>query len=88
VGNLVYRAKLTSTEFQVILMGHGIGGLSVIHAMHEFVDRVKQAIFVAAAMLPFGLQTDEDKKDVMFPDFSFFCPQAYATYQVLTKSST
>ncbi|CAM0874456.1 unnamed protein product [Alopecurus aequalis] len=48
---------------KVILMGHGIGGLSVIHAMHEFVDRVKQAIFVAAAMLPFGLQTDEDKKD-------------------------
>lgn len=38
----------------------------MIHAMHEFVDRIKQAIFVAAAMLPFGLQTDEDKKDVCF----------------------
>jgi predicted alpha/beta hydrolase family esterase len=79
MGNLIYLIKLISVEFQVILMGHGIGGLSVIHAMHEFVDRVKQAIFVAAAMLPFGLQTDEDKKDVMFPDFSFCCPEAYAT---------
>ena len=79
MGNLVYLGKLTSTEFQVILMGHGIGGLSVIHAMHEFVDRVKQAIFVAAAMLPFGLQTDEDTKDVTFSSFSFFCHVAYAT---------
>ncbi|KAL6906011.1 hypothetical protein ACP4OV_003612 [Aristida adscensionis] len=48
---------------KVILVGHGAGGLSVIHAMHEFVDRIKQAFFVAATMLPFGLQTDEDKKD-------------------------
>jgi len=50
----------------VILVGHGAGGLSVIHAMHEFVDRISQAFFVAATMLPFGLQTDEDKKDVTF----------------------
>jgi len=49
----------------VILVGHGAGGLSVIHAMHEFVDRISQAFFVAATMLPFGLQTDEDKKDQM-----------------------
>lgn len=69
--NLVYHAKLVLVEFQVILIGHGIGGLSVIHAMHEFVDRIKEAIFVAAAMLPFGLQTDEDKKDVMFSGLSF-----------------
>lgn len=48
---------------KVILVGHGAGGLSVIHAMHEFVDRISQAFFVAATMLPFGLQTDEDKKD-------------------------
>lgn len=63
---MVYFLKLILIEFQVILIGHGIGGLSVIHAMHEFVDRIKEAIFVAAAMLPFGLQTDEDKKDVIF----------------------
>lgn len=50
----------------MILVGHGSGGLSLIHAMHQFVDRIRQAIFVAATMLPFGLQTDEDKKDVMF----------------------
>lgn len=66
IGDFVYLSKLILIEFQVILIGHGIGGLSVIHAMHEFVDRIKQAIFVAAAMLPFGLQTDEDKKDVCF----------------------
>ncbi|BAF29017.2 methylesterase 17 [Oryza sativa Japonica Group] len=48
---------------KVILVGHGSGGLSLIHAMHQFVDRIRQAIFVAATMLPFGLQTDEDKKD-------------------------
>ena len=50
----------------MILVGHGTGGLSVIHAMHEFVDRINQAFFVAATMLPFGFQSDEDKKDVMF----------------------
>ncbi|KAF0916556.1 hypothetical protein E2562_007631, partial [Oryza meyeriana var. granulata] len=48
---------------KVILVGHGAGGLSLIHVMHQFVDRIRQAIFVAATMLPFGLQTDEDKKD-------------------------
>uniref|UniRef100_J3NAV0 AB hydrolase-1 domain-containing protein n=1 Tax=Oryza brachyantha TaxID=4533 RepID=J3NAV0_ORYBR len=48
---------------KVILVGHGAGGLSLIHAMHQFIDRIRQAIFVAATMLPFGLQTDEDKKD-------------------------
>lgn len=50
----------------MILIGHGAGGLSVIHAMHEFVDRIGQAFFVAATMLPFGFQADEDKNDVMF----------------------
>ncbi|AQK57050.1 Methylesterase 17 [Zea mays] len=48
---------------KVILIGHGAGGLSVIHAMHEFVDRIGQAFFVAATMLPFGFQADEDKND-------------------------
>lgn len=38
----------------------------MIHAMHEFVDRIGQAFFVAATMLPFGFQADEDKNDVMF----------------------
>jgi predicted alpha/beta hydrolase family esterase len=53
-------------------MGHSTGGLCVIHAMHQFIDKIKQAFFVAATMLPFGLQTDEDKKDVMPTSFSLF----------------
>ena len=56
----------------MILVGHSTGGLSVIHAMHHSIDRIKQAFFVAATMLPFGLQTDEDKKDVMSRSFSLF----------------
>jgi predicted alpha/beta hydrolase family esterase len=56
----------------VILIGHSTGGLSVIHAMHQFIDGIKQAFFVAATMLPFGLQTDEDRKDVMPTSFYIF----------------
>lgn len=56
----------------MILVGHSTGGLSVIHAMHEFIDRIRQAVFVAATMLPFGLQTDEDKKDVRFHASLYF----------------
>ncbi|KAM3293281.1 hypothetical protein ACQJBY_036696 [Aegilops geniculata] len=49
---------------KVILVGHSAGGLSVTHAMHLFSDRIKQAIFIAATMLPFGYQTEQDIKDV------------------------
>uniref|UniRef100_A0A0E0F1Y3 AB hydrolase-1 domain-containing protein n=1 Tax=Oryza meridionalis TaxID=40149 RepID=A0A0E0F1Y3_9ORYZ len=45
------------------------GGLSVVHAMHLFGDRIKQAIFIAATMLQFGYQTEQDIKDGV-PDLS------------------
>ncbi|XP_052139267.1 methylesterase 17-like [Oryza glaberrima] len=54
---------------KVILVGHSAGGLSVVHAMHLFGDRIKQAIFIAATMLQFGYQTEQDIKDGV-PDLS------------------
>lgn len=54
---------------KVILVGHSAGGLSLTHAMHLFSDRIKQAIFIAAAMLPFGFKTEQDIKDGV-PDLS------------------
>lgn len=54
---------------KVILVGHSAGGLSLTHAMHLFSDRIKQAIFIAATMLPFGFQTEQDIKDGV-PDLS------------------
>jgi len=54
---------------KVILVGHSAGGLSVTHAMHLFSNRIKQAIFIAATMLPFGYQTEQDIKDGV-PDLS------------------
>ncbi|CAD6235155.1 unnamed protein product [Miscanthus lutarioriparius] len=56
---------------KVILVGHSAGGLSVTHAMHLFRDKIKQAIFIAATMLPFGYQTEQDIKDGV-PDLSEF----------------
>nr|TKW07536.1 hypothetical protein SEVIR_7G313600v2 [Setaria viridis] len=56
---------------KVILVGHSAGGLSVTHAMHLFTDKIKQGIFIAADMLPFGFQTEQDTKDGV-PDFSEF----------------
>lgn len=55
----------SSLVCQVILIGHSAGGLSVVHAMHLFGDRIKQAIFIAATMLQFGYQTEQDIKDVI-----------------------
>ncbi|KAL6870598.1 hypothetical protein ACP4OV_014446 [Aristida adscensionis] len=54
---------------KVILVGHSAGGLSVTHAMHMFTERIKQAIFIAATMLPFGYLTEQDIKDGV-PDLS------------------
>jgi predicted alpha/beta hydrolase family esterase len=64
--------------WQVILVGHSAGGLSVTHAMHLFRDKIKQAIFIAATMLPFGYQTEQDIKDVI-QNF----PYAYCLVQLL-----
>jgi hypothetical protein len=37
--------------------------------MHLFGDKIKQAIFIAATMLPFGFQTEQDIKDVIQKNF-------------------
>ncbi|KAG2559678.1 hypothetical protein PVAP13_8KG023600 [Panicum virgatum] len=58
---------------KVILVGHSAGGLS---AMHLFGDKIKQAIFIAATMLPFGYQTEQDIKDGV-PDLSEFGGDVY-----------
>ncbi|XP_015698191.1 methylesterase 17-like [Oryza brachyantha] len=55
-------AALPESE-KVVLVGHNAGGLSVVHAMHLFGDRIKQAIFIAATMLQFGYQTEQDIKE-------------------------
>ncbi|CAL9121794.1 unnamed protein product [Musa textilis] len=56
---------------KVIMVGHSAGGLSVTHALHVFSNKIKVAIFVAATMLPWGYQTEEDIKDGV-PDLSRF----------------
>jgi len=48
----------------------------VTHAMHLFGDKIKQAIFIAATMLPFGYQTEQDIKDGV-PDLSEFGGDVY-----------
>ncbi|KAL6906010.1 hypothetical protein ACP4OV_003611 [Aristida adscensionis] len=65
-----FMAALPDGE-KVVLVGHSAGGLSVTHAMHLFRDRIKQAIFIAATMLPFGYLTEQDIKHGV-PDLSEF----------------
>ncbi|KAL6597385.1 hypothetical protein ACP70R_046825 [Stipagrostis hirtigluma subsp. patula] len=65
-----FMAALPDGE-KVILVGHSAGGLSVTHVMHMFRHRIKQAIFIAATMLPFGYLTEQDVKDGA-PDLSEF----------------
>ncbi|XP_008788157.2 methylesterase 17 [Phoenix dactylifera] len=48
---------------KVILVGHSAGGLCVTHAMHEFSDKIKLSIFIAATMLPSGFCSEEDAID-------------------------
>jgi len=43
-----------------------------------FRDKIKQAIFIAATMLPFGYQTEQDIKDVIH-----HFPYAYCFVQLL-----
>ncbi|RRT77251.1 hypothetical protein B296_00008048 [Ensete ventricosum] len=52
---------------KVIMVGHSAGGLSITHALRVFSNKIEVAIFVAATMLPWGYQTEEeDIKDVTF----------------------
>lgn len=69
-------AALPDDGRKVVLVGHSAGGLSVTHAMHLFRDKIKQAIFVAATMLPFGYQSEQDIKDGA-PDLSEFGDDVY-----------
>lgn len=50
--------------FQVVLVGHSAGGLSVVHAMHKFAEKISVAIFIAATMLSSGFLIEEDMKEV------------------------
>ncbi|KAH7657597.1 Carboxylesterase protein [Dioscorea alata] len=50
---------------KVVLVGHSSGGLSLTQALHEFGDKISLAIFVAATMLPFGILTEQDARDVV-----------------------
>ncbi|KAJ0007418.1 hypothetical protein Pint_30194 [Pistacia integerrima] len=61
---------------KVILVGHSAGGLSLTDALHKFGSKkIQMAIYVAANMLKYGFNTDEDVKEVSFiavPDLSEF----------------
>ena len=50
---------------QVILVGHSAGGLSVTSSIQRFPKKICLAVYIAATMLKFGFQTDEDLKDVI-----------------------
>ncbi|KAG2305904.1 hypothetical protein Bca52824_025652 [Brassica carinata] len=54
---------------QVILVGHSAGGLSVTSSINKFPKKISLAVYIAATMLKFGFQTDEDLKDGV-PDLS------------------
>ncbi|XP_010543669.1 PREDICTED: methylesterase 17 [Tarenaya hassleriana] len=58
-----------SEDEQVILVGHSAGGLSVTKATRRFPEKISLAVYVAASMLKFGFQTDQDLKDGS-PDLS------------------
>ncbi|KAA0039366.1 hypothetical protein IC582_020586 [Cucumis melo] len=54
---------------QIILVGHSAGGLSITQATLKFAKKIRLAVYVAATMLRFGFQTDQDIKDGV-PDLS------------------
>lgn len=56
---------------QIILVGHSAGGLSITQATLKFAKKIRLAVYVAATMLRFGFQTDQDIKDGV-PDLSEF----------------
>lgn len=61
--------KALPKDDKVILVGHSAGGLSLVHIMHEFGEKIDTAIFVTATMLPSGFVSQEDK-NIGFPDLS------------------
>ncbi|KAG2242362.1 hypothetical protein Bca52824_095797 [Brassica carinata] len=56
-------------QAQVILVGHSAGGLSLTSSIQRFRKKICLAVYIAATMLQFGFQTNEDLKDGV-PDLS------------------
>ncbi|KAJ0076256.1 hypothetical protein Patl1_34609 [Pistacia atlantica] len=57
---------------KVILVGHSAGGLSLTDVLHKFGSKkIQMAIYVAANMLKYGFNTDEDVKEAV-PDLAEF----------------
>lgn len=52
------------TTYQVILVGHSAGGISVTEAIHKFPEKIEAAVYVGATMLKLGFHSDQDTKDV------------------------
>ncbi|XP_021758256.1 methylesterase 17-like [Chenopodium quinoa] len=50
---------------KVILVGHSIGGYNITEVLQSYPHKIQAAVYVAAAMLPNGNQTEKDRKYVM-----------------------
>ncbi|EOY34713.1 hypothetical protein QUC31_018301 [Theobroma cacao] len=61
--------RMKSLIWQVILVGHSAGGLSLMYAIHRLANKIHMAIYVAAHMLRHGFVSDQDYKDAD-PDLS------------------
>ncbi|KAL6640704.1 hypothetical protein ACP70R_021827 [Stipagrostis hirtigluma subsp. patula] len=70
-GRSMIMTRRSSTSWRPCRTERSAGGLSVTHVMHMFRHIIKQAIFIAATMLPFGYLTEQDVKDGV-PDLSEF----------------
>lgn len=51
-------------NWQVIIVGHSAGGISVTDAMYKITEKIKGVVYVAAPMLKHGFSTTQDIKDV------------------------
>lgn len=62
--NILIVSYFVTVFFQVILVGHSAGGLSITQASHKFGKKIRLAVYVGATMLKLGFCTDQDVKDV------------------------
>ncbi|EOY34714.1 Methyl esterase 17-like protein isoform 2 [Theobroma cacao] len=58
--------RMKSLIWQVILVGHSAGGLSLMYAIHRLANKIHMAIYVAAHMLRHGFVSDQDYKDTVY----------------------
>ncbi|EFJ31217.1 hypothetical protein SELMODRAFT_88885 [Selaginella moellendorffii] len=68
---------LSKVQDKVVLVGHSLGGVSVVHASEQFPEKVAVSVYIAAAMFPVGLQTQEAEINLVratesFPDKMHF----------------